>query len=278
MCQAATETHNGWALACPACKNCSDKIWGMLFLSMICLLACCANEDPEKAKIRQAEVKARAKIAELPTALKRATGAYEFGKTIRAAIEEVPDRNRRYQLFKEAVDKVFETEIDPYTQNASIRVVDDLLGPIGYGWGLSGRTVEDSCRDVLRTFAWKKTQLERLKVERDKIRPKSFANPIPKSIFNRFENLNGLINSMTYDLEMTITSYESRLWRRKKSQMSPAGWTEVKRSFEEFIGRPMRTPEQIGEYLQKRLEARHLAEEAAKTNRPPPLILIDGTK
>ena len=248
-----------------ACAMDSDTIESQVPLS--------GNLSPSPA-----EVKARAKIAEIPDALKRAIGAYEFGETIRAAIEKVPDRNRRYQLFKEAVDKVFETEIDPYTQNASIRVVDDLLGPIGYGWGLSGRTVEDSCKDVLRTFAWKITQLERLKIERDKIRPKNFTKSIPESIFNRFENLNGLVESMTGDLEMTITSYESRLWRRKRSQMSPEGWEEVKHSFEKFIGRPMRTPEQIDEYLQKRNETRHIAEEAAKTNRPPPLILIDGTK
>ena len=117
-----------------------------------------------------------------------------------------------------------------------------------------------------------------MKIERDKIRPKSFAKPISESLFNRFENLNAWVKSMTGDLELGSTSYESRLWRRKKSQMSPEGWTEVKRSFEDFIGRPIRTPEQIEEYLQKRLEARRLAEEASKTNRPPPLILIDGTK
>ena len=247
-------------------------------MSMICLLSCCANEDPQQAKIRQAEVKAKAKIAEIPTALKRATGAYEFGETVSAAIDDVPDRERRYQLFKEAVDKVFETEIDPYTQYASIRAIDELLGPIGYGWIKSGRTVEDSCRDVMRIFAWKKMQLERLKIERDKVRPKNFAKPIPESIFNRFENLNGLVESMTGDLEVDIASYERRLWRRKRLQMSPDGWAEVKRSFEEFSGHPIRTPEQIDEYLQKRIDARHRAEEASKTNRPPPLILIDSTK
>ena len=278
MYRITTETNNGKTQTLPVCERCLGKIWGIFFVSMVCLSSCCANEDPEKARIRQAEDNARTKIAEIPEALRRATRAHEFGKTVRAAIEEVPDRQRRYQLFKEAVDKAFETEIDPYNQYRSVCVIADLLGPIEYGWGLSGRTVEDSCRDVLKTFAWKKRQLERLKIERDKIRPKSFAKPIPESIFNRFENLNGLIKSMTGDLEMTIASYERRLWRRKKSQMSPAGWTEVNRSFVELIGRPMRTPEQVGEYLQKRLEARHLAEEAAKTNRPPPLILIDGTK
>ena len=278
MCRVTAETHDDRTQTRSTCKSCFDRTWGILFLSMICLLACCANEDPEKVKIRQSEVKAKAKIAELSDVLRRGTGAYEFGKTVRIAIEEIPDRERRYQLFKAAVDKVFETEIDPYKQYRSVCVIDDLLGPIEYGWVLSGRTVEDSCKDVLRTFAWKITQLERLKIERDKIRPKNFAKPIPESIFNRFENLNGLVESMTGDLEMTITRYESRLWRRKRSQMSPEGWGEVKHSFEEFIGRPMRTPEQIDEYLQKRTEARHRAEEAAKTSRPPPLILIDGTK
>ena len=277
MCQAATEIHNGWVLACPTCKNCSDKIWGMLFLSMICLLACCANEDPEKAKIRQAEVKARAKIAELPAVLKRATGAYEFGETVCAAIEEIPDRERRYQLFKEAVDKVFETEIDPYTQYASIRIVDDLLGPIGHGWVKSGRTVEDISKDRLRRFTWKKMQLNRLKIELAKVRPNNFAKPIPESVFYRFINLKGLIESLGGTIEEEIASYERRLWK-KRSKMSPEGWEKVMRCFEEFSGHPIRTPEQIDEYFQKRLEARHLAEEAAKTNRPPPLILIDGTK
>ncbi len=277
MCQATTETNNDWARTRPARKSCFDRIWGLLFMSMICLLSCCANEDPQQAKIRQVEVKAKAKIDDIPAALKRATGAYEFGETVSAAIEDVPDRERRYQLFKEAVDKVFETEIDPYTQYASIHAIDELLGPIGHGWFKAGRTVEDLSMDRLRRFKWKKEQLERLKMEFARIRPKTFAKPIPESQFNRFENLKGLIESLSGTIEEDIASYERRLWR-KRSKMSAAGWEEVKRSFEDFSGHPIRTPEQIGEYFQKRREARHRAEEASKTNRPPPLILIDGTK
>ena len=277
MCQTTTETHNGWTLVRPACKSCFDRVWGMLFLSMICLLACCANEDPEGDRIRQAEVKAKAKIAEIPDALKRATEAYEFGETVCAAIEEVPDRERRYQLFKEAVDKVFETEIDPYIQYASILVIDDLLGPIGHGWVKSGRTVEDISKDRLRRFTWKKMQLNRLKIEFAKVRPKDFAKPIPESVFNRFKNLEGLIESLSGTIEEDIASYERRLWK-KRTKISPEAWAGIQRCFEEFSGHPIRTSEQIDEYFQKRLEARHRAEEAAKTNRPPPLILIDGTK
>ena len=107
MCRATTEIHDDRTQMRPDCKNYFDRIWGLLFISMISLLACCANEDPQEARIRQAEVKDRAKIAELPAALKRVSGAYEFGETVCVAIEEVPDRERRYQLFKEAVDKVF---------------------------------------------------------------------------------------------------------------------------------------------------------------------------
>ena len=277
MCQATTETHNSWALPRPTCKNCLDRIWGVFFIAMLCLLSCCANEDTEEAKIRQAEVKARAKIAELPAALKRVTGAYEFGETVCAAIEEVPDRERRYQLFKEAEDKVFETEIDPYTQYASILVIDDLLGPIGHGWFKSGRTLEDISKDKLRRFTWKKMQLNRLKIEFAKVRPKDFAKPIPASVFSRFKNLEGLIESLSGTIEEDIASYERRLWK-KRTKISPEAWAEIQRCFEEFSGHPLRTPEQIDEYFQKRLDARHRVEEAAKTNRPPPLILIDGTK
>lgn len=277
MYQVATETHNGWSRVRPACKRCFDRMWGLLFISMISLLACCANEDPQEARIRQAEVKARAKIAELPAALKRVSGAYEFGETVCVAIEEVPDRERRYQLFKEAVDKVFETEIDPYTQYASIHVIDELLGPIGHGWFKSGRTVEEISKDKLRRFTWKKQQLERLRKEFAKVRPKNFSKSIPESAFQRFENLKGLIESLSGTIEEDIASYERRLWK-KRSKMSPEGWAEVKRCFEQIFGHPIRTPEQIDEYFQKRLEARHLAEEASKTNRPPPLILIDATK
>ncbi len=224
-----------------------------------------------------AEVKAKSKIAEIPDALKRVTGAYEFGEAVSTSIEEIPDRERRYQLFKAAVDKVFETEIDPYTQYASIHAVDELLGPIGHGWFKAGRTVEDLSKDRLRRFTWKKEQLERLKMEFAKIRPKTFAKPIPETQFNQFVNLKGLIESLTGTIEYDIASYERRLWK-KRSKMSPDGWEKVKRCFEEFSGHPIRTPEQIDEYLQKRLEARQRAEEAAKTNRPTPLILIDGTK
>ena len=277
MYRTTTETNNGKMQTLPVCERCLGKIWGIFFVSTICLSSCCANEDPEKAGIRRAEDNAKTKIAEIPEALRRATRAYEFGDSVRMAIEEVPDKGRRYQLFKEAVDKVFETEIDPYNHYRSVCVIDDLLGPIGHGWFKSGRTVEALNKDRLRRFTWKTMQLNRLKMERDKIRPKSFAMPIPKSIFDRFKVLDGLVKSLSGTIEEDIASYERRLWG-KRSKMSPEGWEEVKRSFEKFSGRPMRTPEQIGEYLQKRLEARHLAEEAAKTNRPPPLILIDGTK
>ena len=160
MSRATTETDYGWMQTKKVCKSCFDNIWWIFSILMISLLTCCANEDPEKAKICQAEVKAKSKIAEIPDALKRVTGAYEFGETVSTSIEEIPDRERRYQLFKEAVDKVFETEIDPYTQYASIDAVDELLGPIGHGWFKAGRTVEDLSKDRLRRFTWKKEQLE----------------------------------------------------------------------------------------------------------------------
>jgi len=277
MCRATAETNDDRAQTRMACKSCFDRMWGLLFVSMISLLACCANEDPQEARIRQVEARAKAKIDEIPSALKRVSGAYEFGETVSAAIEEVPDRERRYQLFKEAEDKVFETEIDPYTQYASIHAIDELLGPIGHGWFKSGRTVEEISKDRLRRFAWKKMQLNRLKMELAKVRPKNFAKPIPESVFCRFENLRGLVESLSGTIEEDIASYERRLWK-KRSKMSPEGWENVNRCFEEFSGHPIRTPDQIAEYFQKRLEARHLAEEAAKTNRPPPLILIDATK
>ena len=275
--RATTETNDDRTQTCPACKSCFDRIWGLFFMLMISLLACCANEDPQEARIRQAESNARTKISEIPDVLKRATGAYEFGETVSAAIEEVPDRERRYKLFKEAVDKVFETEIDPYIQYNSICVIDELLGPIGHGWFKSGRTVEELNKDRLRRFTWKKMQLNRLKMEFAKVRPKTFAKPISEAQFNRFVNLKGLIESLSGTIEDDIAYYERRLWK-KRSKMSSEGWADVKRCFEEFSGHPIRTPEQIDEYFQKKLEARHLAEESSKTNRPPPLILIDATK
>ena len=103
--------------------------------------------------------------------------------------------------------------------------------------------------------------------------------PIPLSIANRAAGFRGLVKSVEGD-------YWQKLWRRElefweyREEVLPESWTKAQHKFEALLGRPLRTREQLEADRQRKAEAFRRAEEAAQsgTNRPPPLILIDGTK
>ena len=86
-----------------------------------------------------------------------------------------------------------------------------------------------------------------------------------------------MIESGTASIDMTIGYFENRFWR-DDHKMSPESQTNVMNRFKQSLGRPIRTPTQIEADRQRKAEAFRRAEEAAQsgTNRPPPLILIDG--
>ena len=251
----------------------------VLLLVGMCLSFGCKKKNPEVEAVRRIEQEIEAKIAEIPNALVRATGAYEFGRSIRMNISELPDVEQQFKWYRKAVDTVFNTEIGHlslYDQGRSISAFWELWGAIcikGNG------NYEDIWRNRLDDMAWRQKQIDRLKKEYAKVKPQSWAKPIPASAFRRIRGVKGLINSTKCSLDAQITRYERYFWD-DEYLMSAECRTNVQQKFEAFLGRPIRTLKQIDEDLEKRTDAFRQAEEAAmsKTNRPPPLILIDGTK
>ena len=250
-----------------------------LLLAGMCLPFGCKKNDPEDETVRRIEQEIEAKIAELPNALVRATGADEFGLSVRMKILELPNAEQQFKWYRKAVDTVFNTEIGHlslYDQGRSIDAFWELWGTICID---RNGNYEDIWRNRLDDMVWRQKQIERLKKESANVKPQSRAKPMPASVFHRVRGLKGLINSTKCGLDAQITRYERRFWD-DEYLMSAECRTNVQQKFEAFLGRPIRTLKQIDEDLEKRADAFRRAEEAAmsKTNRPPPLILIDGTK
>ena len=251
----------------------------VLLLVGMCLSFGCKKKNPEDEAVRRIEQAIEAKIAELPNALVRATDAYEFGRSVRMKISELPDTEQQFKWYRKAVDTVFNTEIG----HLSLHDQGRCIGAFWELWGaicIKGNgNYEDIWRNRLDDMAWRQKQIDRLKKEYAKVKPQSWAKPIPASAFRRIRGVKGLINGTKCSLDAQITRYERYFWD-DEYLMSAECRTNVQQKFEAFLGRPIRTLKQIDEDLEKRTDAFRQAEEAAmsKTNRPPPLILIDGTK
>ena len=238
--------------------------------------------DTDVMKTRRIEQEIESKIAEIPKALERGNSAYEFGQSVSAKINELPDRNKRLEWYRKAVQALFETDIShlpPHDQYCCFRAINDLQGAITAGWFRAGGTDADCFDARVETFAWKIRHIEQLKKEYEEIKPRNWTKPIAESLFRRVRVLKGTIESTTSDMNAECVTFE-RQFERDCHKMPPEEQADVKRKFEAVLGRPIRTMEQIKMDQLKRAEAFRRAEEAAeaKTNRPPPLILIDGTK
>ncbi len=256
--------------------------WMSIMVFCVNIFLGCAREDAETARIREIEKDINLKIAEIPKVLERATGAYEFGMSVSSTIAQLPDRERQVKWYRSAVDAALQTEIGHLQltgQRRSIDSITELCGAIGAGWFKVEKSLEETWNIWLNILEWKKTQITRLEKEYTEIRPKNWAKPIPESLFRRVWGLQGLIKNVKVNLNAEITTRERYFWD-DECLMSAECRTNVQRKFEAIIGRPIRTLEQIEEDRKKAAEAFQRAEEAAmsKTNRPPPLILIDGTK
>ena len=265
-------------------RVCAGKFFfatAALLLAGSCLSFGREKKNLEDEAVRRIEQEIEAQIAELSNALERATGAYEFGRSVRMKISELPDAEQQFKWYRKAIDAVFNTEIGHlslYEQGRSIDAFRELWGALNTGWN-GRKNYEDMWGNRLDDLAWRQKQIDRLKKEYTKDRPQNWAKPIPSSVYHRVRGLKGLINSTKCKLDAQITRYERYFWD-DEYLMSAECKTNIQQKFEAFLGRPIRTLKQIDEDLEKRAEAFRRAEEAAmsKTNRPPSLILIDGTK
>lgn len=255
--------------------------WYLMFFCASIFLGC-TGEDTEAARMREIEKEISRKISEIPNVLERATGAYEFGMSINESIMQLQDKERQVKWYRDAVEAVLQTKIEHLSlagQRRSIDSINGLCGAIGAGWFKTDMSLEEAWNIWLNLLAWKKKQITRLKEEYMMTRPRNWARPIPESLFRKVWGLRGLIKTVKANLDAETTTRERYFWD-DEGMMSAECRTNVRQKFETFLGRPIRTLEQIENDRKKAAEAFQRKEEAAmsKTNPPPPLILIDGTK
>ena len=247
---------------------------------LVLFMAGCTREDSRDAEIRRLELEIAGKIAEIPQVIERG-GANEFGMSLKAAIARLPDRAKQIEWCKKAFDVVFNIDIshlEPGYQYNSIRAVDAMWTKINGVWCRPGNPFDRSWDMRLRYFGWVKNQIDRCKREYTEIEPKTHTRPIPLSIANRAAGLKNLIEFISYDFDARIARHEHDLWV-DKDEFSPGVWADVKKRLETLLDRPIRTLEQLEENHKRAAEnSRRMKAAEAQTNRPPPLILIDGTK
>jgi len=266
--------------------NKASKTVGVL---LVLFMGCIAREDSRNAEVRRMGKDIETMIAEIPqTITTERWKAEELGISIWKKIDALPDNTKRIELCRKAFDVTFNVDLShlPFGhQYSSIRTVEEIYGRLANAWCRTANpqdrfAVERRERQWDSRFmylSWVKKQITRCKGEYAEIEPKTHVRPIPLSIANRALGLKNLIEFITYDFEARIARHERDFWEYMENAPSES-WTAVKRKFEEIIERPIRTLEQIEADRQRKAEAFRRAEEAARsdTNRPPPLILIDG--
>ena len=253
----------------------------LLLASAVCLFACCAKEDPQEAEMRRIEREIEAKIAGVPKAMERGT-LYDYGRSISDKINCLPDAKQRIEWCKKAIEAVFKVEIGHFGYDSQYKCIGDVNNyvlVICRAWSREHKSLDYAFRRYITTLEWKKRQIDCLKKECAAIKPKSFAKPIPESKFDTFWGLKEAIKSLTGDWYAEVTWYERLFWV-EKSKLSPETRVEFRQRFEALLGRPIRTLVQLNDNLRKQIATDLQAEVEALldpgTNRPPPLILIDG--
>lgn len=245
------------------------------------LLVACSRENPQEVRTRHIEQEIESAITDIPKALEKG-GMEQYAKMLTVKISSLPDKARQREWCRKATDALFNIELwqlKPGRRYNSMSAVDILRGQIGNCWYKAGSDIEEGWDVKLQYLVWFKRQLDWCTAEYAKIEPTTRIGPIPLTVARKARALKNMKSSLTVDYEAACEIYE-RDFEYNGYKLPAEGWTNVLRKFEAFLGRPVRTTEQIINDRTKAMEARLRAEEAAQsgTNRPPPLILIDGTK
>ena len=240
--------------------------------------AIAAVETPCHSKLASVEQDISAAIDDLPKILEKG-GIVQHAEMLREKILSLPDKARQLEWCSKVTNVLFNIECGQFTPRYrynGVSAVEYLKGQIGYCVYKAG-TLEDLWCLKLHYLAWYKRQMEWCMSEYAKIEPRTRVRPIPLSVANRALGLKRMGSSLAAGYEGECDRYEHDFWD-DRPKLPKSVSMKVARRFVEILGRPIRMPEQIADDWRKRVEARRREDDAAKTNRPPPLILIDGTK
>ncbi len=239
------------------------------------------TEKPQVVTVEQKEQEIDSAIKDIPNILEKG-GVVEYAKMLTEKISSLPDKVRQLEWCSKATNVLFSIECGQFKSGRkynSVWAVGYLKGQIGNCVYKAG-TLEDVWYLKLQYLAWIKRQQDWCTAEYAKIEPKTRVRPIPLSVANRARALRLMGESLAVDYRGECSRYEYDFWDIRYKLVAERSVMKVQRRFEEILGRPIRTPEQIQEDHEKAVEAyrREEAAEKSKTNRPPPLILIDSTK
>ena len=245
-------------------------------------IAGCSEESSDPHKTSRIEKDVADKLTKIPDVL--ANGKVDvFVDSIVSNISVLAGREKQIEWYWKALDEVFSVDISHHSYRCQYRgfcLIGDMWSGISAGLSkVSTKTWIERWQLRLKDLVWKQHQLKRLKTEYAELLPMTNVRPIPLSLQNRERGLKGVIECMQTDMFGEIDRFE-RWYVEEKDRMSHDDGAKIGDMFMTILGRPLRSLEQIETDCRKRNEKIRLAEEAAtsKTNRPPPLILIDSTK
>jgi hypothetical protein len=219
-----------------------NNIIAITTIPLFCFALGCQKQDPHEAETRRIEREISIAICDIPKVAEELS-AMQFATNLTAKISLLPDVARRREWCRKVMDAVFDIEIEHlktgcrYRSTGAIEVLEEQISVY---WCKEGRTLEEGWCVSLQHLAWSKRQLEWCKAEYAKIGPNTRVRSIP-------------LKNFAVDYEARCERYEQFFWDYGH-KMPAESWTNVLRKSEAFFGRPIRTPEQLEEYRQKKAE------------------------